>query len=133
MKELEERIHLILGDENERNYENSCRYLDYLKVNIKFPLQVTGIEDFPWEEPYVFGVFDKQEYEILKEDNPSYTDIFELLDLGFPRDFSDITASIRRLSDQKIFEIGLSWLKVTDENDRMYNFLDDYAVWHTNF
>jgi hypothetical protein len=40
--------------------------MDYLKRNIEFPCQLTGIEDFPWEEYYVFGPGSKKEYEKLK-------------------------------------------------------------------
>ncbi|MGA9539376.1 MAG: hypothetical protein WBR24_26015 [Desulfobacterales bacterium] len=38
--------------------------------NIEFPCIVTGLEDFPWEEKYVFGHGNKKEYEKLKKDNP---------------------------------------------------------------
>ncbi|MCJ7582605.1 MAG: hypothetical protein MUP98_18985 [Candidatus Aminicenantes bacterium] len=55
--------------------------MDYLKKNLSYPCVLTGIEDFNWEEFYVFGPGDKEEYEELKKTKPSYMDTFELLEL----------------------------------------------------
>ena len=80
MDAQEERIAQILADgdiDNEEKQEKStetiAKYLHYLKENIELPCIVTGIEDFPWEEKYVFGYGNKKEYEKLKKENPSYT------------------------------------------------------------
>ena len=40
------------------------------KKNLQFPLEVTGIEDFDWEEFYILGPGEKKEYERLKKHNP---------------------------------------------------------------
>ncbi len=56
LDEQDKRIEQILGRfDMDVSEESSLKYLDYLKRNIEFPCQLTGIEDFPWEEYYVFG------------------------------------------------------------------------------
>ena len=106
---LEDRqIHAILGDDRERSMHNAERYRDYLAEHLSLPILVTGTEDFPWEEPYIIGGWDKDEYEELKKSNPSYTDDFELLSLEPPNRYEDVMAKVRRLSDGKQFEIGVS-------------------------
>ena len=59
MDKSEQRIHPVLGDDNERTPKNARRYLVHLKKHLSLPLRVTGIEDFPWEEPYVLGGWDR--------------------------------------------------------------------------
>jgi hypothetical protein len=59
MDKSRQRIHAALGDDNERTSKNARRYLVHLKKHLSLPLCVTGIEDFPWEEPYVFGGWDR--------------------------------------------------------------------------
>lgn len=132
--EHDKRIQKILGQKCSRNQQNASRYRDYLKSAVKFPCRLTGIEDFPWEEPYVIGGWDKNEYEELKKKNPSYTDVFELLEL-LERDseFDDIVAKLKRLTDLKIFEVGLSWLQCLDFDDVNCQLIKDYALWHTNY
>ncbi len=128
-----ERIKEILGKDLDRNHKNVTKYLAYLKKAVKNPCILTGIEDFSWEEPYVLGGWDQDEYKELKKHNPSFTDQFELVEfLPVKSGEDDITAKIKRLSDQKIFEIGLSWLECTDFKNENYQFIHDYAVWHTN-
>lgn len=132
--EHDKRIEKILGENRNRTQQNASRYLDYLKSAVKFPCRLTGIEDFPWEERYVIGGWDKDEYEELKKENPSYTDIFELLEFLEPdSEFDDIVAKLQRLTDLKIFEVGLSWLKCLDSDDVNHQLTHDYAVWHTNY
>jgi hypothetical protein len=129
-----ERIKEILGKDCKRNSQNAIRYLTYLKKTVKTPCLLTGIEDFLWEEPYVIGGWNKREYQELKKNNPSFTDQFELLELLPPNSGDDdIIAKVKRISDQKIFEIGLSWLECTDFKDINYQVIDDYAVWHANY
>lgn len=133
MDEDEERIHAILGDDNARTEHNADRYRLYLMKRLSLPLVVTGREDFPWEEPYVFGGWDKKEYEKLKKTNPSYTDTFEIQALEAPDEHDDVVAKVKRTSDRQIFRIGLSWLCSEDEDSDAYTLLDDYGVWHTNY
>ena len=130
----DKRIKNILGETCSRNQQNSLRYLDYLKSVVKFPCQLTGIEDFPWEEPYVLGGWDEDEYEELKKENPSYTDVFNLVELLEPDiEFDDIVAKLKRSTDLQIFEVGLSWLQCFDSDDVNYQLIDDYSVWHVNY
>jgi len=134
MDEQDKRIKRILGPECERNPQTILKYLDYLRKALKFPCRLTGLEDFPWEEPYILGGWDQKEYEELKKDNPSYTDEFELIELQEPEGGDEeIYAKVKRIKDKKSFEIGLSWLKCTDKNHDNYQLIDDYAVWHTNY
>jgi len=64
------------------NFQSApTRYFTHLKSNLTFPCHLTGIEDFPWEERYVFGYGSEAEYEKLKKKQPSYTDTFNLLNL----------------------------------------------------
>jgi hypothetical protein len=132
MTASEKRISAILGEDNASTLENACRYRVYLKKHLTFPVRVTGIEDFPWEEPYVVGGYDEDEYEELKKTNPSYTDIFDLLDI-LDAESNDLFAVIRRGSDGKIFQIELSWLRCVDRKSPEYVMLNDYSVWHVNY
>ena len=129
----DKRIHAILGDDNARTMRNAERYRQHLLKHLSLPIIATGTEDFPWEEPYVLGGWDKEEYEELKKTHPSYTDLFEIESLAPPNGHEDVVARIRRLSDGKRFEIGLSWLSSEDDDDDAYTLLQDYGVWHTNY
>jgi hypothetical protein len=133
MQNWERRIHAVLGDDCARSPENACRYRAYLKEHLALPVRVTGIEDFPWEEPYVLGGLDKKEYEELKKTNPSFTDKFDLLDILDPEENDDLVAVIRRVSDGQTFQMGLSWLKCTDRKCSAYVTLNDYSLWHANY
>lgn len=129
----EKRIHEILGDDNERTMRNAERYWDYLLKHLSLPILATGTDDFPWEEPYFFGFCDEEEYEELKKTNPSCTDTFEIESLAAPNEHADVVAQVRRLSDGKRFEIGLSWLCCKNEDDDACTLLEDYGGWHTNY
>jgi hypothetical protein len=133
LDEDEERLHAILGNDVERNKRNAERYRQYLVARLPLPLLVTGAEDFPWEEPYLFGGRDKREYEKLKRKKPAHTDTFELLSLEPPDRHEDVIAKVKRVSDRKVFKIGLSWLCCKDESSEAFTLLKDYGVWHTNY
>ena len=133
MKDWQQRIHLVLGDDSERSEENALRYLAYLRTALKFPVRVTGREDFQWEERYVLGGWSQSEYAHLKKTNPSFTDIFDLIELLPPGSDADVTAKISRISDKRTFMIGLYWLTTTTEDDKNFQTLDDYATWHANY
>jgi len=67
----------------------------------------------------------------LKKANPSYTDEYKLIELLEPESGDDkIIAKVKRLSDQNIFKIGLSWLECIDSKKKNYRLIDDYSVWH---
>ena len=128
----EKRIHAILGDDSARTTYIAMRYLEYLRKHLALPTIVTGREDFPWEEPYVFGGWSKRKYENLKKTNPSYTDTFEIQCLDSPNGHEDIVAKVRRVSDGKVFAIGLLWLCCENKDSEAFTMLDDYGFWHTN-
>jgi hypothetical protein len=76
----DKRIIAILGTKKLDVTRKTLRtYLKYLKNHVEIPCQLTGIEDFEWEEPYVFGFGSKREYEELKKTQPSYKDKFNLI------------------------------------------------------
>ena len=134
MDEQDKRIIEILGKDCEKNDDNFIKYYKYLKDNISFPCILTGIEDFPWEEKYVIGGWDQKEYEELKKDNPSYTDEFELIEFLEPASGEDdLFINGKRLSDNKVFELELSWLKCSDSKSNNYQLLDDFSVWQVNY
>ena len=108
-------------------------YLKYLKSHIQMPCQLTGIEDFDWEEYYVFGPGSKTEYEQLKKAQASYTDKYELIDFDDDVDeFYGLMVNMKRLSDRKKFLLPLADLKATDKKSDNYQLLDDYSVWFVN-
>ena len=135
------RILQVLGTNNEEdafvNEKNLLKYLQYLKLKVKFPCELTGIEDlgcFGWEEFYLLGPGNKHEYEKLKNENPSFKDVYELL--GFldeiDRDAS-ILVHVKRISDGKEFNLPLVDLKSVDKKSKNSQTLHDYSVWHVNY
>jgi hypothetical protein len=104
----------------------------HLKKHLSLPLRVTGIEDFPWEEPYVLGGWDRNEYEEMKKTNPSHTDKFDLIDI-LDSESDALIAKIRRVSDGQTFQMELSWLRCVDKKSPDYVTLNDYSVWHVNY
>lgn len=135
MDKRDERILCILhSDDNGKTNENLEKYLDYLKKNLSYPCLLTGIEDFNWEEFYIFGPGDKEEYEELKRTRPSYTDRFELLELLDKVDLIlGIFAKVKRCSDEKIFLIPLADLKAADRKSENCQLLHDFSVWIVNY
>ena len=87
--------------------ENQDKFYDYLSEHINYPCILTGAEDFSWEEPYVFGVFDQEEYERLKKKRASYTDHFKLVRLeDIIDDIRGILVKVKRIGDRKIFVLA---------------------------
>jgi len=136
----DKRIAAILGEIEDLNFDETIDiFCEYLKTNLSLPCEVTGIEDFRWEEFYVFGPGDQQEYDHLKKTQPSYTDHYELLGIDRKGQSEwmlcwegDIGANVRRISDGKEFLLGLSELEATDKKSKNYQLLDDYSVWLVN-
>jgi hypothetical protein len=94
-----------------------------------WPCQLTGIEDFDWEEYYVLGPGDEGEYEHLKKTRPSYRDRFNLISLeDEPDEGTGILAKGQRVSDKKRFTLPLAELKTTERKSPNCRLLDDYAV-----
>lgn len=134
------RIETVLGaDDVEVSEDSVYKYSIFLEENIQFPCDVTGIEDFKWEEYFLFGPGDAKEYARLRKDQPSHKDIYQLVSIDHC-DYSkwmmfygeDISAAVIRKSDGKRFKLGLSEIKPTQENSKERILLDDYAAWFVN-
>ena len=132
----DQRIADIFGtkDVPDVDIETLERYLDYLKQHLEFPCQLTGIEDFDWEEYYVVGPGSQEEHERLRKTRPSYMDTYELLsfDDDVDPDYG-ILVNVRRVSDKKKFVLPLADLEATKKKSTNYQLLDDYAVWFVNW
>lgn len=108
------------------------RYLDHLKQNLELPCQLTGIEDFPWEEIDIMGPGDKEEHEALRKTQPSYLDTYELLSFGDMTWRSGMTVNVQRVSDQKTFTLPLADLEATDRKSKNDELFDDFVAWFVN-
>lgn len=136
----DKRITSILEGNEDLEFDEAVKvFYEYLKSHLSLPCKVTGVEDFRWEEIYVIGPGDEEEYEHLKKTQPSYTDQFELLGINCEAKSGwmlfwgeDIGADVRRISDGKKFVLGLSELKATNKKSKNYQLLDDYSVWFVN-
>ena len=114
--------------------ENQNKFYDYLSEHINYPCILTGTEDFSWEEPYVFGVFDQEEYERLKKKRASYTDHFKLVRLeDIIDDIRGILVKVKRIGDRKIFVLPLWDLETVDRKDKNHQLIDDYSSWMSNY
>lgn len=134
-KAQEIRIEHILGENNLNvSYESLDAYRSYIQGNIVFPCELTGMEDFPWEEIYVFGLGDKNEYAELKKTQPSYSDTYTFMSFDDQIDDKDgLMVKVKRIADNKPFVLPLADLKVTDNNSPNHQLIHDYAVWHINY
>ncbi len=134
-EEQEKRIARMLGTKKlDVTRKTLSTYLKYLKNHVEIPCQLTGIEDFEWEEPYVFGFRSKSEYEELKKTQPSYKDKFNLIRFIDEIDdyYDGIFVHVQRMSDKKKFILPLADLKSADRKSKNYQLLDDYSVWFVN-
>jgi hypothetical protein len=136
-----QRIEKIIGDYEDYDYFAAVqRFYAYLKAHLALPCEVTGIEDFRWEEYFVVGPGSKRDYDRLWETQPSFQDRFELRSIEFGPVSEwmlfyddDIAAHVRRRSDGKKFILGLAELKATDEKSPNYQLLDDFATFVANY
>jgi hypothetical protein len=136
----DERIEAVLGDSEDAATFDDCvvKFHDHLTKSLQLPCDVTGIEDFGWEEFYVIGPGDPKEHARLRENQPSFEDTFELIAIE-PDAYSewmmfdeDLGAHVRRKSDGKEFWLGLAEIKAVDKRSKNFQLLNDYAVWFVN-
>lgn len=130
------RIAKVFGTEEapEVSRESLLIYRTYLLQRLDQAAIMTGREDFLWEEFYLFGPGDKREYDQLKKKRASYTDEFKLIDILKKNvEDRDLLARVKRLSDGKTFDIGLSWLTANEKKSGAYQLLDDFATWVVNW
>jgi len=139
--EQESRITALLGDPDECPFqEGVTKFYNHLSSSLELPDEVTGIEDFRWEEQYVLGPSKPKEYERLRKTQPSYQDTFELLSIeqGVISKWmlfggEDLAAHVRRKSDGKKFCLGLAELEFTNAASKNYQLLHDYVVYFVNY
>lgn len=133
----DKRIAEILNSNNVAvNKENLKTYRTYLIENLKGRILLTGIEDFSWEERFVFGYGSEREYAQLRKTNPSYKDTFKLVKILSVDKYDydrDLFAKVQRQEDRKTFEIPLSQLECIDEKSDNYALLDEFSVWVVNY
>ena len=135
-----ERIGAVLGDDAEQDLSTSVQtFFEHLQRSLTLPCEVTGVEDFRWEEYYVLGPGSQKEYARLRQEQPSYRDRFDLfkIELGPISEWmlfggEDIAAYVRRKSDKKEFILGLAELKAVDKKSSNYQLLDDFGVFLVN-
>lgn len=134
------RIIAIIGDGEDATFEE-CRdkYYTHLTHSLQLPCDVTGIEDFRWEEYYVIGPGDRKKHQELRKNQPSYEDIFELLSIETDAYSEwmmfrgeDVAGRVRRKSDGKEFYLGLAEIQAVNKKSKNYQLLNDYAVWFAN-
>ncbi len=136
----DKRIIAVIGEYGDLEFDEArSLFYQHLKTNLILSCEVKGLENFRWEEIYVFGPGDQEEYKRLKKTQPSYTDKYELL--GIDREVQsewmlfwddDIGARVRRISDGKKFVLGLAELKAIDKKSQNYQLLDDFSCWLVN-
>ena len=134
------RIEAIVGVDEPVTFEKKMTaFYECLLKSLKLPCEVTGIEDFQWEERYVFGPGNQAEYKRLKKECPSYKDRYELL--AIEKDAvsewmmaarEDIGAIVKRKHDGKEFCLGLSELEAVDKKSTSAQLLDDFSVFFFN-
>jgi hypothetical protein len=138
-EEQERRIGAIVGVDEEGhvkavNKDTLAIYQNYLQTHLEMPCQVTGMEDFQWEEYYILGPGSKQEHDRLRKTKPSYLDTYELLEFkkGINQ-WDGLIVSVKRISDRQKFDLPLSDLEATDNLSKNFQFFDDYSVWFVNW
>jgi hypothetical protein len=125
---------ILISKDLSVSMENLDKFYNYLSKHIKHPCLLTGMEDFSWEEPYLLGIFDQEEYEILKRKRASYTDHFKLIRLEDRiDDLQGILVKVQRISDRKLFVLPLWDLKTVDRKDQNHHIIDNYCHWMTNY
>ena len=129
------RIEKILGEDNLHvSDESLVMYRSYLQNNIKIPFELTGSEDFQWEEFYIIGPGDKKKYEELKKTRPSYTDVYKFMSFDDQiEDMPGVMVKVKRISDRKQFVLALADLEVTDKKSPNFQLIHDYSAWYVNY
>ena len=136
-KDQEKRIELVFNNKFKdlsRGLETLEHYKSFLEEKLIFPISLTGVEDFDWEEYYLLGPGDKREYERLKKTQASYTDVFIMNKISPNIDeHYGLFANVTRPADKKKFELPLADLKAIDKKSDDYLLLHDYSVWFINY
>ncbi len=134
------RIEAIVGDDEQSSFEDGVdKFYHHLKKSLQLPCDVTGIEDFSWEEYYVLGPGTPREHKRLRQNQPSFEDTFELLAIEenvysewMMFHGEDLAGHVQRKSDGKEFYLGLAEIEAVDKQSGNYQLLNDYGVWFVN-
>jgi hypothetical protein len=134
------RIEAIVGNGGTDTFEDQvAAFYKHLLGTLELPCDVTGSEDFRWEERYVIGGASRAEYERLRKTQPSYQDHYVLLAIEqgvwsewmlFQDD--DISAHVRRKSDGKEFWRGLAELEAVQKRSHNAQLIHDFGVFFVN-
>lgn len=112
------------------------QYFQYLNKKITTGLLLTGRESlgyFSWEERFEWEGETGSNYDRLRRDKGSYKDKYFLQSLYERTNEMQITATVMRKNDKKVFEIPLNDLEVCHKNSKEYQILEDYSYWFVNF
>jgi hypothetical protein len=119
----------------ESSMEMLAIYHNFLFEKIPVGLKMKGREDlgyFAWEERFSWGG-DPKEYAVLTEQFASFNDRFHFVRLvSFSEDLG-LMAEVKRISDQKIFQIPLVDLKGCTRKTIEHQLVEDYSSWFVNF
>jgi hypothetical protein len=134
------RIEAITGDDESASFNESVdKFYAHLTTALELPCDVTGVEDFGWEEFYVIGPGDPEEHAKLRQNQPSFEEIYELLAIEQDVESEwmmfhgeDLAAHVRRKSDGKEFWLGLAEIKAVNQGSKNFQLIDDYADWFIN-
>lgn len=108
-------------------------YQTYLEKKLIRPVLLTGEEDFDWEEFYVLGPGDPDEYVNLKKTRPSYTDIYDFVNFEMPEPRLGLMVQVKRISDGNEFILPLENLRSKDKKSPNFKLILDYRIWFVNF
>jgi hypothetical protein len=132
------RILAVVGDDGDVAV-GAQRWFTHLNARLEFPCEVIAKEDFRWEEPYLLGIGPESEYLRLRQQQPSFQDVYSMEGLEMTAGNStwalrtdDIGARVRRAEDGKTFVLGLSELAILDADAANAPLLDDYSMWFCN-
>jgi hypothetical protein len=129
-----QRITEILGADNMAvTLKSLTLYRQYLSRTLDPSCVMTGVEGPSWEEKNMSGIDNTPGHEVLKKEQASCTDIYELK--RFEELIDEITGilvKVKRVNDNHRFILELASLKAVDEASKNYTLLDDYSVWFAN-
>ncbi len=136
----EARVEAIVGDLEHADFSEGVeRFCAHLKRHLALPCEVTGCEDFDWEEFYVIGPGSGEEHKRLRRTQPSFRDRYDLLAIDTDASSQwmlyfdeDIGALCRRKSDGREFVLGLAELKTTDPKHPNSQLIEDYGFYFVN-
>jgi len=131
-----DRINAIIGEVSQTVEQDQDIIVAHLQKTLVLPCEVMIHDYLRWEVPYLNDrPWSPDKFALLKETQPSSTDRYQLL--GVDRNETstwmlfaeDIAARVQRISDGKIFVLGLADLRTVDENSPNAQILDDYDEW----